>query len=32
VVPAAIALVTGGLLLLAGAGTGLWLTLREGPG
>jgi hypothetical protein len=31
VVPAAIALLAGGLLLLAAAGTGLWLALREGP-
>jgi hypothetical protein len=30
VVPAAIALLAGGLLLLAAAGTGLWLALREG--
>jgi hypothetical protein len=29
-VPAAIALFAGGLLLLAAAGTGLWLALREG--
>jgi len=30
VVPVAVALLAGGLLLLAAAGTGLWLALREG--
>jgi len=30
VVPVAVALLAGGVLLLAAAGTGLWLALREG--